>query len=114
MPEETDQANNTEEEEPSLRDTIFIGVGMPERIGEIAALFALQAKTLEILKETGIITVEQAKEIINHAQERVVEQAQKIRDKEPGNKMFAEVADNMESEPLKWLNGMRKRLDILE
>ena len=102
------------EEEPNLRDTIFMGVGMPERMGEITALFALQAKTLMILKEAGIITTEQAKEIVNHAQQRVAENAQRIRDKEPGSKTLAEVADSMESEPLKWLNGMRDRLGISE
>lgn len=113
MPEEADQLTNAEEE-PSLRDTIFMGVGMPERIGEITALFALQAKTLAILKDAGIITTEQAKEIVNHAQQRVVENAQRVRDKDPNDKVYAEVADNMENEPLKWLKGVRERVGILE
>ena len=113
MSGENKQTSDARGTEPSLSDTIYLALGIPEINAEISALFALQSKTLAILQESGLISKEQAEDIMNHAFERISSMCRSITDRMTSDKHLTDsVAKRMEKAAHVRLNKMRERLNL--
>lgn len=113
MSEENKQESDVAEKQPSLTDTIYLALGIPEINAEMAALFALHSKTLAILRDSDIISSEQVNEILIHASERVADMCRKISEGATSDKeLIAEAVERIEKAGDKRLSKMREQLNL--
>ncbi|MEA2205186.1 MAG: hypothetical protein QOE77_1962 [Blastocatellia bacterium] len=91
--EPTHNAQDADDEQPSLSDTIFVGVGMPGVMAARVMRTALVDEILAALLRENILTKEQLSQALSRGENGVQEMAQPLKGK--GGKSD-EAAQNME------------------